>query len=225
MIKLKERPTRDFKAFFEHLKKNKKYNPTTCIDVGAASGTIEIYQAFPNAHHIAFEPLPEFHKTLEQALKPYSHEIHHCALMEAPGEKVLLRHADKFGSSLMHKRKGEAEDLISVPVDTLDNVMKDKELKGEVLLKTDCQGADLFVIKGGLNTLRYANVVIIEASLFRFWGEHQPDIYDIICFMKERGFALYDILDGIYRPKDHALGQVDLAFVKENGRFRNVHHW
>ena len=225
MAKPRERPTRDFQAFFKHLKENKNYNPTTCIDVGAASGTVEIYNAFPDAHHIAFEPLPEFHADLERSLKPYSHEIHRCGLMEKPGEMSLLRHADKFGSSLMHKRKEEAEDLITVPIDTLDNVMKDKKLHGEVLLKTDCQGADLFVLKGGLNTLRYANMVIIETSMFRFWGEHQPDFYDIITFMKERNFVVYDILDGIFRPRDGALGQIDLAFVKENGRFRNVPFW
>ena len=223
--KMRECPTRSFRTFFDHLKNDKNYSPATCIDVGAASGTLDIYDAFPKAHHIVFEPLPDFHQALKRSLTPYSHEIHHCALMEEPGEKVLLRHADKYGSSMMHKLTGQSSNLVPVQVDTLDNVIGERDFSGGLLIKTDCQGADLFVIKGGLETLKKADVVIIEASMFRFWGAHHPDFYDIIHYMKERSFVLYDVLDGLFRPLDNALGQLDLVFVKEDGRFREDHVW
>ena len=225
MITKTERPTRDFPSFFHHLKERLFFTPDICIDVGAANGTLPIYTAFPDAHHIVFEPLPDFHAALEKTMKPYSHEIHTCALMQKPGEKKLLRHADRFGSSLMHRRKDDSKDLVTVPVDTLDNVIGDRELKGRLLIKLDCQGSDLLVLKGGPKTLRKAGVVIIEASLFKFWGKHQPDILNIMQFMDKHGFALYDILDGLYRPYDDALGQLDLVFVKKNGRFRKSHRW
>ncbi|GJL92996.1 FkbM family methyltransferase [Hyphococcus sp.] len=220
-----ERPTRNFQTFFDHLKERKKYVPAFCIDVGAAKGTTSIYEAFPKAHHIVFEPLPDFQAELRKTMAPYSHELHICALMDKPGEETLLRHPDRFGSSLMHQREDDGEDLVKVPVDTLDNVIGERKLKGGLLIKLDCQGSDLFVLKGGLKTLKQANIVIVEASLFPFWGEHQPVFYDIVKFMDERHFALYDILDGLYRPRDGALGQLDLVFVKKIGRFRNVHFW
>lgn len=219
-----ETPTRDFATFFRHLKRL-GFAPDYCIDVGAASGTEIIYSSFPDAHHIVFEPLPEFRPQLEAALKPYKHETHFCALMKNPGEQNLLRHRDLYGSSLMHKNRKNTENQVSVKVDTLDNIVGKDRLSGDVLLKTDCQGADLFVLKGGVETLKKTNVVILEASLFRFWGEHHPDFIEIVRFMNNRGFALYDILDGIYRPYDNALGQLDLAFVREDGPFRKVHHW
>ncbi len=220
-----ERPTRSFEKFFDHLKNVNNYNPACCIDVGAAKGTTAIYKAFPEALHIVFEPLPDFHAALAETMKPYKHEIYHCALMEKESERTLLRHPDQFGSSMMHKRKGRDSDLVNVQVHALDDVLSEKTINGDLLIKTDCQGADLYVLKGGEKTLDKASVVIVEASLFRFWGPHHPDIYEIIRYMNERNFVLYDLLDGLYRPSDGALGQLDLAFVKRDGPFRQNVKW
>lgn len=219
-----KQPTRNFSEFFKHLK-SLGFNPAYCIDIGAASGTHVIYQAFPDAFHIAFEPLSEFHEELKKSLKSYKHEIHQCALMGQPGEKTLLRHPDRYGSSLMHNNRKNYKNLIPVPVETLDRVVGKDRISGEVLIKIDCQGADLFILRGGRQTLSKASVVIVEASLFRFWGNHHPDFFEIIRFMNNHGFVLYDLLDGIYRPYDNALGQLDLAFVKEDGPFRKTHQW
>ena len=57
------------------------------------------------------------------------------------------------------------------------------------------------------------------------------DIYDnllseeVINYMKNNGFVTYDILQGFYRPLDNALGQVDIVFVKDEGRFRKDHRY
>ena len=224
MTKIKKKPTRNFAEFFAHMA-TLGFKPKICIDVGAAKGTREIYNAFPDAYQIAFEPLPDFHDGLKKALAQYKHEIHHVALMDEPGEKTLARHPDGFGSSLMHRARRGSQNLVTVPVKRLDDVLEGKNLKGDVLLKIDCQGADLFVLKGGLHTLKNSNVVIVETSFFKFRGESHPIFLEIVNFMNDRGFVVYDILDGIFRPSDGALGQVDLVFVKENSRFREKSYW
>jgi hypothetical protein len=43
--------------------------------------------------------------------------------------------------------------------------------------------------------------------------------------MKNRGFVAYDISGLQYRPLDNALSQVDIAFVKEDGLFRQRHFY
>jgi len=43
--------------------------------------------------------------------------------------------------------------------------------------------------------------------------------------MKDRGFVVYDIFGGHNRPLDGALGQIDMAFVKENWQFRKSHFY
>jgi len=219
------RPTRSFEAFFEHLQ-SLGVRPDICIDVGAATGTPSIYQAFPAAKHIAFEPLPDFQSALREALAPYDAIAKNCALSDHAGERTLLRHNDLFGSSIMHSREDNDDRVVTVKTSTLDIEMSDVDLANNtVLLKTDCQGSDLMVLKGGAETLKHCDIVLVEASLFRFWGPHQPDFYDIVEFMHASGFALYDLLDGLYRPLDSALGQLDLAFVKHRGPLREKHYW
>lgn len=219
-----KRPTRSFEDFFAHLK-DLGFDPSVCIDVGAATGTLSIYEAFPNSTHYAFEPLPEFQEGLKETLSSYAHVAKDCALSDATGASTLLKHPDLFGSSIMHQHEDSDERLVRIKTSTLDIEMSGVDLTGSVLLKTDCQGSDLLALKGGIETLAQCEVVIVEASLFRFWGAHQPDFYDIVAFMKSQGFSLYDLLDGLYRPLDSALGQIDLAFVKDDGNFRSRHYW
>lgn len=223
--RLSNRPTRSFNSFFDHLK-TVSFEPDFCIDVGAAKGTLSIYEAFPSAKHIVFEPLPDFHAALSATLEPYDAIIKHCALSDAIEERTLLRHSDLFGSTIMHARKDDDDRVVTVQASTLDVEVADVPLSsGIVLLKIDCQGSDLMVLKGGTRTLENCDIVIVEASLFRFWGPHQPDFYDIAKFMHDAGFALYDVLDGLYRPRDSALGQLDLVFVKEKSSLRAEHYW
>lgn len=221
-----ERPTRDFARFFAHVKKL-GFDPEIAIDVGAAHGTPTIYDAFPNATHIAFEPLPDFHEGLKKRLAPLRHHIYHCALMEQEGEVEILRTQNNlYGSSLMHKRGGSGDTrLIKVPVRRLDDVMSAHPTTGQILLKTDCQGADLLVVKGGLQTLQRSDVVILETSFFSFWGDHHPAFTEIVAYMAAQGFVVYDILDGLFRPSDNALGQVDLVFTKQDGFLRQSRKW
>ncbi|MGV6803646.1 MAG: FkbM family methyltransferase [Ruegeria sp.] len=220
-----ERPTRSFEDFFSHLN-SLGFNPRTCIDVGAAEGTPSIYSAFPKAYHIAFEPLGDFLPKLEKTLAPYAHEIRRCALMDKPSERTtILRHQHLFGSSMMHQRDNDAANVEEVEVSTLDSELKNTDLSGDILLKTDCQGADLLVLKGGTEVLKKVDIAIVEASFFRFWGPHQPDFYEIIEFMKTNGFVVYDFLDGLFRPSDNALGQIDVVFVREKGALRSNPYW
>ena len=52
-----------------------------------------------------------------------------------------------------------------------------------------------------------------------------PDIYDVVRYMKEKGFAIYEIFSGHNRPLDGARAQADIAFVRDNGMFRKNHQW
>lgn len=225
--KMLMKPTREFVEFFYWLKHSMDFYPSICIDVGAASGTPSIYRSFPKSTHLAFEPLPHFIPELKKQLAPVDHEIYEMALMEEPGVMEITQPDNAFTATLMAKPSnlGGSKKKLKVPVSTLDIVLKDR-LKGEkVLLKTDCQGGDLAVVKGGREILQSCDIVIMESSLYRFWGSHHPDLYDIVSYMKSQGFVVFDILDGTFKPSNRALGQVDLAFVKEFGSLRPNHYW
>ena len=84
------------------------------------------------------------------------------------------------------------------------------------------QGAELKVLDGAKKVLEDTELVILEASLFQFYKDG-PQFYDVITYMKERGFVVYDFCNGHNRPFDGALAQIDVVFVKENGPFRRYH--
>lgn len=220
----KPRPTRTFNQFFEHVK-SLGFTPGTIIDVGAARGTPDLYRSFPDAYLVLFEPLPDFVPELEKIVSKRKGEYHICALMSESGSSTILKSADKFGSSMMHKIEDEHDQrLVPVEVNTLDEMIK-PELQSPMILKTDCQGGDFDVIRGGNETLQKCEIVVMEISLFQFWGGHHPKPLEILNYMNERGFVLYDFLDGLFRPYDNALGQLDMVFVRENGIFRKSQQW
>lgn len=52
---------------------------------------------------------------------------------------------------------------------------------------------------------------------------YTPDIF--IDVGAAKGFVVIDILDGLLKPSDKALGQFDLAFAPETRILRPHHHW
>lgn len=220
------RPTRSFTEYFNLLKKY-GFNPGTVIDVGVADGTPEIYKSFPDAYYILVEPLDEFDDAIANILKRIHGENIKCVLGSSEQSLEILKSNDLYGSSVMHRISdtGNNPRLKTVQMHTLDKIMEGGEYKKPYLLKTDCQGGDFDVIKGAANTLKSCEVIIMEVSFFKFWGDHHPEALEIINYMDTAGFVIHDLLDGLFRPYDNALGQIDISFVKKDGIFRSSHQW
>lgn len=202
--------------------RNLGFNPQTVIDVGADRGTFELYETFPNASHILIEPLEENRPYLEQIVaKLKNAQFFIAAATEEAGSVTINVHPDFCGSSLY--LECEESDVNGVPRTvpslTLDDLARQFDLQGPILVKIDVQGAELDVLRGAADILKITEFVIVEASFFGFFV-NGPLCHDIVVFMKERGFVLYDILNHMYRPLDDALSQVDLVFVREGGSFR-----
>jgi hypothetical protein len=65
----------------------------------------------------------------------------------------------------------------------------------------------------------------MAVSFFKFWGNHHPDALEIFNFMNEQGFVIYDFLDGLFRPLDGALGQIDVVFVRKDSLLKKDYKW
>jgi FkbM family methyltransferase len=196
--------------------------PKTVIDVGAGTGTFELYETFTNSTHILIDPLEEnkpYMEKIVERLKNADYLI--AAAASKPGTVTINVHKDFYGSSLYKESEGPDVDGIqrTVPAITLDEMCKERGLRGPYLIKVDVQGAELDVLAGASQVLKDTEYVILEVLLMGFLIGG-PQLYDVVSFMKERGFMVYDILDYGYRPLDGAMSQVDMAFVKESGRFR-----
>jgi FkbM family methyltransferase len=224
----KKQPTRTFAEYFWCLKNIHSFRPDACVDVGAGSGTPALYSAFPEQFHILFEPLKPLLPALQKATRNIRHVVYNTALMDKAGARDIKKGQNLLTSTLMHQNAPRSTDdpnVERITVSTLDKVMRKHPEYETLLLKTDCQGADLLVLQGAIETLKKCEVVVVKCAMFRFWGDHQPDFYDVVHFMKQQDFAVHDFLEGLFRPLDRALGQIDVAFVKERGMFRKKRFW
>ncbi len=220
-----KRPTRSFTEFFDHLKRH-DFVPATVLDVGAASGSLWLLRSFPAARLILVEALREFEPALRRLADKYSCEIHMVAVGAKQGTAVLNLHQDPFGSYI----DGIATDAICrgqrrIEIATLSQLLGDTPIVGPALAKFDIQGCELEAIRGMGEHVQSFDLYIIETSLHSV-SANPPDLYHVVAFMKQRGFSVYDILDGLMRPLDDDLAQVDLVFVKDDGPLRrNASKW
>lgn len=197
------------------------FSPSVVIDVGVAYGTRDLYESFPNATFLLVEPLAEWEPSLKKIQEKYNAVYVLAAAGPSPGSVCLNVHPKLSGSSVLKDSDGSEYDGVerTVPVVTVDDLVTEKNLKGPFLLKLDVQGFELAVLDGALKTLEDTELVVLEVSMFAF-AKGGPEFFEVVSYMKDKGFVAYDFFGWNSRPLDSALGQLDVAFVKENGLFR-----
>jgi len=209
-----------------HLKEIGFY-PKTVIDVGVANGTMSLYETFPLSKHILIEPLQEFKPNLEELIKRFPNsEYIIAAATQKSGNITINVHPDLVGSSLYLENEDSDVNGVPrvVPAITIDEVCRERKTQGPYLIKVDVQGAELDALQGALSILEDTEYIILETVLFQVFL-NGSQCYDIIKFMKEQGFVVYEIFDPVYRLLDEAMSQIDIAFVKERGQFRKYHFY
>lgn len=203
------------------------FQPGTVIDVGAAYGTQELYETFPNAHHLLIEPLIEYQAALDKLCQQYPHvEVLYAAASYHTDGLTINVHPDLVGSSAYLEE--EASDVNGVPrtlpTVRLDTICHKRQLPAPYLIKVDVQGAELEVLRGVTDILKNTEYIVLEVSLFEFY-KGAPQFHDVIQYMQSIGFVSYDFTAPLHRPVDDAVSQIDIAFVQANGRFRQHHHY
>lgn len=202
--------------------------PETVIDVGAAHGewSEKCHRAFPDARFILIEPLEEYRSALSRRLEGLR-GVHVPAVAGAKiGSAVLHVHRDLVGSSVLLEREGG--DVNGAPravaATTVDAVIAGEGAVSPYLLKVDVQGAELAVLAGAERALGSAIAVILEVSFFDFF-EEGSQFEDVIQYMRDHAFSVYDIVEPLYRPLDGALSQADFVFVPARSALRTEHRY
>ena len=77
---------------------------------------------------------------------------------------------------------------------------------------------------GMVGRLRDVDALLIEASSIATL-RNGPEFHDVVLFLKEHGFVIYDMLRTLRRPLDGALAQLDVLFVPEDSFLRADRRW
>lgn len=216
---------RDLAQFLAWVK-SRNWQAQTVVDVGACYGTPALLQEFPKAYHILIEPMVEHEARLQAILQKYRGCYHLCALSDETGEGPIAMAMDAPASASLAHGTAKSQTSRMVPIRRLDDLISADALARPILLKTDCQGYDLRALKGALRLLDPCDLVVAEVNLFHPAGNQDlGDFGTMVAWMRTQNWAVLDILSYQTRPRDQALGYVDLAFAHENGPFRAAHSW
>jgi FkbM family methyltransferase len=226
-----KRPVGDIKLLLEDLKK-RGLTCTSILDVGANwSGWSRMArEIFPSAHFYLIEPQVEMEESLKKFCLEVKTATYFLAGAGSKKEKLSLTVWDDLqGSSFLPKpnddlkTRGKQREVDMVVIDELINSGK---MKMPNIIKLDIQGFELEALKGAEKTFGHTDVYILEVSLFHFSEVPGIPIFsDVINFMLERNYVLYDFGGFSRRPFDGALAQCDVCFVKKNGFLRKSNEW
>jgi FkbM family methyltransferase len=195
------------------------FEPGTIIDVGAADGTPGLYDTFPEASLLLIDPLEEYLPALQKIGRKHAGvRIAVGAAGPRAGNIAVHVHPQLTGSSCMVDPCGAGAPR-RVPMITLDEECATRSLPGPYLIKADTQGFELEVLRGASAVLAQTEIVILEVSFFRLFTSN-PIFSEVVLFMAERGFELYDFLGSSTRPLDGALAQADVVFARRDGMLR-----
>ena len=82
---------------------------------------------------------------------------------------------------------------------------------------------ELDALAGTERHLKQFEVILLEVSVLRIG--HVPIFADVAQHMEARGYRIYDVLPQYYRPRDGALWQMDVFYVRNDSALVASRSW
>ena len=204
--------------------KEKGYYPDTILDIGAYHGnwTNEIRKIYDNCKYFLFEGIN--YAELNQFVNIENIELYNVLLNDKI-EQVNWYEMRNTGDSIFKEKTHNFTNCLPVKRETIDlnSLILQKNILQEsknILIKIDCQGAEIPILKGSTSILEKTDFIILEMPLFGEYNEGVPNFLEHIQFMNSIGFIIYDIIDNHYIHNFNM--QVDVLFINKNHEFNNI---
>ncbi len=197
------------------------------LDVGAnnAGWSRMAKEVYPEANFYLIEPQIEMKEHLDRFCRDFENSSYFLVGAGAKKDKLTFTIWDDLeGSSFLPKPNSNLKQR-EIEIITIDDLLESSRMDFPEIIKLDIQGFELEALKGAEKTFGITEVYILEVSLFTFMNPGMPVFSDVINFMLEREYVVYDFPGFGRRPLDGALGQCDICFVKQNGFLRSSNGW
>ena len=193
------------------------FEPINILDIGANKGKWSLLvkkKVFPLANYTLIEAIDYDELS---SINKFSNMTSLIILLDEKVGKVIWNEMRNTGDSIYKENTSYFDDCQKIERDTttLDITFQDKKYFD--LIKIDCQGAEIPILKGGKNTILNTSVIILEMP---FMGEYNigvPNFFEHIKYMDEIGYQVYDIIE-MHRAED-ILIQIDIIFLKKGHIF------
>lgn len=202
--------------------KTKGYIPDTILDIGAYHGhwTNDCKNIYPDAKYCLFEAINY------QELNRYQNDTNvkvFNAILNDKQEEVNWYEMQNTGDSIFREKTHHFENcnILKRQTNTLNNVLSEHPdimtNAKHILIKIDCQGAEIPILKGSSEILTKTDFIILEIPLFGQYNEGVPNFLEHIKYMDEIGYIPFDITDNHYVGGFNI--QIDMMFINKNHHF------
>jgi FkbM family methyltransferase len=204
--------------------KSRGFSPALIFDIGASDGqwTRECQGIFPESKYILVDPLDSNREALLRLTAADARvSAWYGAAGASSGHLQIYDHGDQ-SSALPSKEFSDP--ARNVAVCTVDALYQAAGSAVPVLIKADVQGFELEVLKGATQCLASTQLLVLEVSYRRMY-EGSALAHEIIAYVGERGFRIFDICSYLQRPADRELVQSDIVFVHESSPLLDYQGW
>lgn len=184
------------------------------LDAGASNGHISerMLKKFPQSDVYAFEPNPMYKDGLVEYAKRDSrfhpqflalsdHEgMAELNITESAGNTSLLNPSAKLKD--IDPDGSKIKKVVTVPLVTIDGWAKQNGNVPIEFMKFDIQGYELNALRGAVETLKNSTLIVYSEIWFNCPYEKGTLFSELDLFLREQGFAVYDI----YKPKYNKTG-------------------
>jgi FkbM family methyltransferase len=200
------------------------YIPDTILDIGAYHGhwTDMVKQIYNNSNYYLFEAIdyPEL-KRFNNNIKVFN------VVLNDRIDTVNWYQMKNTGDSMFREKTKHFENCEIIKRDTIDlntlilnnNIFNNTK---NILIKIDCQGAEIPILKGASNILNKTDFIIMELPFFGQYNEGVPSFKEHIIFMESIGFIPFDVIEKHY--VNNFVIQIDMMFINVNYTFSNSHN-
>ena len=212
---------------FEKLRnlEKKGYIPDIIFDIGAHHGnwTLECLKIYPNSRYVLVEPIEYSELNI---LKRLNNIRVFNVILNENNIEVDWYELKNTGDSIFKEKSKHFTDCIGLKRQsiTLNTLLEKKkgitENCNKILIKIDCQGAEMPILKGASDIYDKINFIILELPLFGKYNENVPNFLEHIKFMDSIGFVPYDIIDNHYINEFNM--QVDMLFINKKHKINEI---
>lgn len=219
---------------FDLIKVINFHNIDLVLDVGASwGGYAKTLRRFGYKKRIiSFEPVSDSHnKLLKNSSRDEDWQVHKKIIVSNKKEKKLFINISKDfdNSSLLNATELHTDSHESakythkeeIECNTLDSLIDFYSINEKTLmLKIDVQGSEMDVLKSAANNLEIFKLVQIELTLQPLY-EGQTLYKEIIEFMRDNNFEIWNIFPGYKKKSIGQLYQFDVIFYNQHSLKKN----
>ena len=191
----------------------RKHPIATVIDLGASDGrwSRDFMRFYPKSRYLLIEAQPVHEDDLKAFCEAHPNaEYVLAAAGNAPGE-IYFDDATPLGGQASYTPTSRHK--ARLPMTTVDDEVRSRQLPGPYLLKFDTHGFELPILEGARETLKNTEIIIMECYNHRISPESL--LFDEMCaHLRTLGFQTIDLADPLFRPYDDTLWQLDFVFVR-----------